>query len=89
MFTKCNFWVDVRIMVRRRLGEKDISNLRLRSVHLLTSSKALHLWCLKLQATIALSRTKAEFYSLSHCTKEIIWMRDLLKNLTLPLKIPR
>ena len=35
-------------------------------------------WKCKKQPTIALSMTKAEYVATSHCTKEVVWLRQLL-----------
>ena len=43
--------------------------------------KNLVMWCCHKQDTVALSTTEAEYMSLSECTKEIMWLRQLLGEL--------
>lgn len=62
---------------------RDISNRRSRFGYLILISKAPILWCLKLQTSTPLSSIQTQFYSLAHYTREIIWIRDLLKELNL------
>ncbi|KAK6134050.1 hypothetical protein DH2020_032195 [Rehmannia glutinosa] len=42
-------------------------------------------WCSKKQATIFRSSTEAEYRSLAHCATDVIWIRNLLTELHIPI----
>jgi hypothetical protein len=45
-------------------------------------------WSSKWQSLIALSSTEAEYITATHVTKEAIWLRQLLSDITSPLATP-
>ena len=45
-------------------------------------------WCTWKQRTVALSTTEAEFVALDTASTEILWVKQLLSNLGLPIKDP-
>jgi hypothetical protein len=44
-------------------------------------------WSSKKQATVALSSTEAEYMALMHATKEAIWLRSLISELKIELRL--
>lgn len=67
---------------------RDHDNRRSRSGYIVTLNDAPVLWRSKQQTATALSTTEAEFYSLSLCVREVIWLRMLLTELGLPQDKP-
>lgn len=67
---------------------RDNSNPRSRTGYLLTMSVSPIVWCSKLQTSTSLSSTEAEFYSLAYYTREVMWIRDLLKELDVQQRNP-
>jgi hypothetical protein len=45
-------------------------------------------WCTKKQEVIALSTTEAEYVTITHTTKEALWLRTLIKELFGEIKGP-
>jgi len=45
-------------------------------------------WSSKKQSTMALSTTEAEYIALTHALKQLIWIRQLLKDMGLNISIP-
>ena len=45
-------------------------------------------WYCKKQPVVALSSTEAEYYALSEAVKELLWIRQLLSEIGLPLNEP-
>lgn len=60
---------------------RDTSNRRSRSGYIITVSGSPEIWCCKLQTYTYLSSSEAEFFSLGYCTREVIWIPDLLHDL--------
>jgi hypothetical protein len=55
-------------------------------VHLLNNS--IIVWSSKKQATIALSTEEAEYVTTSKCTREVVYLRQLLSELSYPQRAP-
>lgn len=45
-------------------------------------------WCAKRQDTVALSTTEAEWMAASDCTKELIWLQQLLSEISIQTALP-
>ncbi len=45
-------------------------------------------WCTKKQRTVALSSTEAEYMAINEIAKEIMWLRIILKELSITVKTP-
>lgn len=67
---------------------RDTSNRRSRSGYILTLSGSPVVWFSKLQTYTSLSSSEAEFFSLAHCVREIIWIGDVLHELGVPQMSP-
>jgi len=48
---------------------------------ILLDDKPVH-WCSRRQPIVAVSSTEAEYIALAECTKEVLWMRHLIEQLT-------
>jgi hypothetical protein len=46
------------------------------------------LWYSKKQSVVALSSTEAEYYALGECVKEALWLRNILKELSISMNGP-
>jgi hypothetical protein len=59
-----------------------------RSGYIFTMGGGAIFWLSKKQPIVAISSTEAEYYALSECVKEAIWLRHLLIELSLEIKKP-
>ena len=59
-----------------------------RSGHVFMMANAAVTWYCKKQPVVALSSTEAEYYALSEAVKEALWIRQLLKEIGVPLNDP-
>ena len=67
---------------------RDKSNRRSRSGYILKLNDSPIVWSSKLQTATALSSSEAEFAALSSCTKELIWIQNVLGELGFEVKTP-
>ena len=56
----------------------DANDRRCTTGHVLFVDVGVILWKCKKQPTIALSTTEVEYMATCHCTKEVVWFRQLL-----------
>jgi hypothetical protein len=66
----------------------DITDRKSHTSSLLLLNQAPVVWCSRKQSCIAMSTTESEYIAASYTTKDIIWMRRLLQNLTYPQAQP-
>ena len=59
-----------------------------RSGHVFIMNGAAVCWLSKKQSVVALSSTEAEYYALSEAVKEALWMRELFKEIGVPVNDP-
>jgi len=67
-------------------GDRDQRKSRSGYIIYLNSSPII--WSSKLQSTIALSSTEAEYVSLSMCARDILWLRNVLFEVGFPQEEP-
>ena len=60
---------------------RDQERRRSRTGYLLTVNGGPVVWCSKLQPATTMSTTEAEFYALSTCIRDVVWVRALLADL--------
>ena len=59
----------------------DLDERKSRSGYLVLLNNSSIIWCSKIQQTVALSSTEAEYIALSLASRDVIWLRNLLREL--------
>lgn len=67
---------------------RDLDKRRSRSGVVITVGGSPVLWKSKLQPSTSLSTTEAEFYALSECVRDIVWVRQLFAEIGLAVQYP-
>lgn len=66
----------------------DLNSRKSTSGHTVTIDKSPISWASRVQKSVALSTTEAEYYAIADCAKDIIWYQQLFEDLSLPLNKP-